>query len=987
MKKNILTKLLALVLAVVMTLGTCITALAEVSYDKYQEVLYKAAMKFSELFMNAQNYIEAQQVASIFSGDQGENFLKLFDEEKENDLLEKQDVFYAEYLASITHKFIPPAVNYAKVAKFPANNTSVQRKFSLLNNTRAGENDKLELSKSVTDIGDGQFRIELEAYTTGTVSVVTATKPCDIVLVVDLSTSMENTFADSSTAYSEIYAVDENKTYYIKDGDTYKEVKWCSRCNSWTLGCAWIIVHISGEKVTPKTAANSTGIQFYEQITTDGQSRLEALKAAANTFISNVADQQNNNMAIVGFHDSAVNLTSGFLDVTANEATLKAAINGINSYDLQPATDHDDGLERAEALFAAQTESAERQRVVVMITDGAPEPKNKSSWSAATVKDAITSAYNLKNRYNAALYTVSVMPGTNASNPTSNMDKYMTYMSSNYPSAEYTGTYSGTDESRIVAAITPGNRAETDGSYYLTASDVATLNSIFEQITTQTGGSSVQLNQNTEIRDIVTPYFEVPAKGDVIVQTYDCTGYVDGQPTWAATGTTLENAVEVVDNTVTVTGFDFNRNFVSETGRVEGNANESGNFYGRKIKITFVTEPKDEFWGGNNVPTNGETSGVYAAGAETATGTFDVPHVNVPLNVPDMTGKDLNIYLLGAAEVTVDDLCNASDFVVDPNAEWKTKYVVITPPSYVNNDQKISGTEDTLNVNMQVVVAPSESALETSKGTPVTRNVTKTAKGNVYVYKPVLTFADSAENYLAQPKNAADYYNQTNYKGVAWKHGETPAKNMTGDEPSLALTYLPVLNSWITNGKVTGTTDVPVNVNIMIGTTDVTAYCTSIRNPEGCSDCSVKNATDETVKLDPEFIVHIKNVYGELKIIKNGLKKGESAVFTVNGTVADGTAAGTAKEWTVVLTAPDDNTAATATLTGLLVGSKYTVTEDPNWTWSYIEGEPEYSCETILALNKEGAPATVTIENTKKDKWLHFESSEENVFNGKNPQN
>lgn len=60
------------------------------------------------------------------------------------------------------------------------------------------------------------------------------------------------------------------------------------------------------------------------------------------------------------------------------------------------------------------------------------------------------------------------------------------------------------------------------------------------------------------------------------------------------------------EHNVEVTGFDFSNNYV---GTVTNNGSVS--YRGNKLVIRFKVNVRDGFLGGNNVPTNGEKSGIY----------------------------------------------------------------------------------------------------------------------------------------------------------------------------------------------------------------------------------------------------------------------------------------------------------------------------------------------------------------------------------------
>ncbi len=108
-----------------------------------------------------------------------------------------------------------------------------------------------------------------------------------------------------------------------------------------------------------------------------------------------------------------------------------------------------------------------------------------------------------------------------------------------------------------------------------------------------------------------------------------------------------------------------------------------------------------------------------------------------------------------------------------------------------------------------------------------------------------------------------------------------------------------------------------------------------------------------------------------LVVKKDGLRDGESAIAKVTAESADhGT-----QNFTITLTGPN----ASATITGLLVGSDYSVSEDTGWTWSYDYKGGTNLTGKILAPNV--AAATATLTNEKDEQWLYDESAKVNDNN------
>lgn len=115
-------------------------------------------------------------------------------------------------------------------------------------------------------------------------------------------------------------------------------------------------------------------------------------------------------------------------------------------------------------------------------------------------------------------------------------------------------------------------------------------------------------------------------------------------------------------------------------------------------------------------------------------------------------------------------------------------------------------------------------------------------------------------------------------------------------------------------------------------------------------------------------INHYPARYGELKVEKSGLKDNESAIVDVEITT---------NQTTVTYTFVLNNANPSATITNILVGSAYTVSERTGWTWLYSK-TPQYA-------NRSGhvgdVLTTCTITNhSYSDKWMHDESYVVNHF-------
>lgn len=916
-------KLLSLVLAVMMTVG-CFTGLGAAVGQDADFAALSVADQYAAI-MAAGSEADAQALFDTLDAEQQAALTAYADQQKENAPAKEADPI--------------PAVNYTNVAPLVTANKVSQparaRLMSASSTARPIEKGKtvdgLVINKTAKANDDGTYNIKLEAYTTGSVSTTESTKPTDIVLVLDKSGSMSNNM--TSYTYTERYNLDRNSSYYVKSNGGFVEVDWCSDCGAWTDGCSSILwFHNSGTKYTPMTSASDTAsghVQFYSRGNATTVRRLTALKNAVNNFTNSVAekakgadgilgtdDDINFRIAVVSFADRASNLTNGLVNMDDRNgvSTVNRAVNGINaSGNTYPAN----GLNTANSIFSANSvDLSQRNRVVVLFTDGYPAEGGTDKINYGLCDSAIASAYTSKNTYGATVYTVGIFAGAdpesdintsfeygNRQDSTLNTkqlvaaNRYMQYTSSNYPNAQ---------------SLKNGGDKVRDG-YYLSASDSDTLNTIFQKISEQFSESDISLGSETVIKDTVTKYFDMPTDASkVSVKSYDCTGVVSGKPTWSETGTVINNAVTLdpTDNSVNVKGFDFNANYVTEKGRDENDPKQAGDFHGRKLVIEFTVTAKDGFVGGNSVPTNGSDSGVYDKdGKEVAT--FDVPQVNVPIK-PELTVNDKVIYEGGSADVS--GLYNAAD-----TSSWKYDFVNVSY-EVKNGDTAVSGSvspADCTGYTVKATFSPKYDG-KNADG-KINDDVTVDDTATVHVLKPTVTVsATDVERYYGENYNTPDGSTVTG--SVTW-----------ADEHSHDVSGIAVIGS-----APYGTDDLQYSYDhgqFVVPNTDTTiAVVAKVGGVEKASTSYVVHPKFCTLTVKKD----VANLYGA----------NDSFIFNV---VGEGNIKYEAK---VVI-----NGAGSATLTGLPVGS-YTVTEDIGWSWRYTCDSSTKS--TVLSSAKDNDSVTIT---------------------------
>lgn len=756
--------------------------------------------------------------------------------------------------------------------------------------------DGLNLSKTATANADGSYKIRMEAFTTGKVTTTTSTTPVDVVLVLDQSGSMAYDFNGNST-----------------NNDTSR--------------------------------------------------RQYAMKQAVNQFIGAVADKydaekSDHRISIVTFGSDA-SVLQGWTPVSQDgKKTLQGKITGLPGTP-SGATNVDDGMKQAETLMGSgynyTGSNTTRQKVVVLFTDGVPT--TQSDFDTTVANGAIQSAKALKDA-GATVYSVGIFNGANPeqlygdkgfdrnSNGSVGSDwshfsfwmigdiqsynvpagnRFLNYISSNYSEASEIGIknykstflgigYRGWEITR--------NFNRTSSSYYLTANDSASLSRIFTTISENIGQASIDLSSSTVVKDIVTPYFTMPANtADVKLYTADYNGKSFGMEQPA--GSDVRATIDANTNTVSVTGFDFNKYYVADK-RHEGT-------YGKKLIIEFSVQRKPGFVGGNNVPTNGDTSGVYTEKGVSA-GLFDVPKVNVPIIAPELAGQDCHVYYLGT-QPTPEQMCTPYDTAGSDFSFVKVSY---TTSGSVDMTQDGSYT-------VTATVSPQEEAASDSAGASA-QPATATATSNVYVYKPELTFKDS-EGYYGDTAPGFD----GNLTATVWKHGETEANTaVMGEAPELTLTYTPDADA-IVDGKINTRTDFGVDVTVKIDNTDVTGKTAFLH-----TNCAGKTCVPPA---DKEFLVHVNTCSLTISKTVTGQNNGQSFVFTVKD--ANGN----------VITTVAVKGGASKTITGLPIGT-YTVTEDTQWSWQYNLTSGNDVTKELKANAAEDYAAADFTNEYKGTNWL-----------------
>ena len=456
----------------------------------------------------------------------------------------------------------------------------------------SAEANGVTVNKWVSEDEHGNYRLNMEAYASNVVTTESKTTPLDIVLVLDASGSMDDTLSDGGWKYNEVYELNEAEVYYIFYGGA-KEV---SHDGYGWYYYSWRDKHY----VTPKTSAEDTTwnhVQFYTGERVKKVTKWEALETAVDSFLSSVEAQNNaidgtengHKVALVKFagektdkigngtykdDDYTYNYTQIVNNLTDNISSVKYSLGNI---DPAGATSADYGLEHAQSVLNQSREDAEK--VVVFFTDG--EPNHGNGFDGSVAKKAIEEANDMKDE-GVTIYTVGVFPGASTNitwddDEDSQMNRYMHAISSNYPDA--TG-YRNQDL---------GTRA-TDSNYYFTAENADGLNSVFQQIFEDIHSLQVYPDTDAELTDTLSKYFNFPDginKENVTAQ-YVPVNSATGEFDESASKDTIDSvdvAFDSEEDTISITGFDYVENAVTET-------TEDGEtvYSGGKLVVSFPIE-------------------------------------------------------------------------------------------------------------------------------------------------------------------------------------------------------------------------------------------------------------------------------------------------------------------------------------------------------------------------------------------------------------
>ncbi len=371
----------------------------------------------------------------------------------------------------------------------------------------------------------------------------------------------------------------------------------------------------------------------------DGTKRIDALKRAANDFVTTIAEQnqgisdssKQHQVSIVKFagkKSAAVgNDTYRESGYTYNYSQVMKAMspctdaaaftNTIDSISPAGSTRADYGLQLAQGQIFNREDA---KKIVVFFTDGSPT--SYSNFEDGVASSAVASAKDMKDA-GATVYTIGIFNGADPSaDPTatwtSNENKFMHAVSSNYPKASYTQSWSGWNWNL-------DTRAE-GSDFYKSASNADDLDKVFEGISSEIVKGSGYPTKVTEGAEHQDGFITIDDALGAYMQ-------VDGFKAIALNGQTFENPTQTTAGNVDTYTFD-------RTVTMDGKDVSLGN-----VVIT-VTKSKD--------PAVGDKVQVKVPAALIPLRSYNVDQKSMTMTISDT--KPINVVYTSSLKLGVENL-------------------------------------------------------------------------------------------------------------------------------------------------------------------------------------------------------------------------------------------------------------------------------------------------------------------------------------------
>lgn len=370
----------------------------------------------------------------------------------------------------------------------------------------------------------------------------------------------------------------------------------------------------------------------------DGTKRIDALKSAANDFVTTIAEQNQGISDSSKQHQVSIVKFSGKKSAAVGNDTYRedgytynysqvmkamspctdaaAFTSTINSISPAGATRADYGLQLAQSQTSNREDA---KKIVIFFTDGSPT--SYSGFESGVASNAVSAAKAMKDA-KATVYTIGIFSDADPSadptaQRTSNENKFMHAVSSNYPNATYTQSWSGWN----------WNLGTHEGSgFYKSASNAADLDKVFDDISSEIVKGSGYPTNATEGAEHTSGYITIDDALGAYMQ-------VDGFKAIALNGQTFENPTKTTAGNVDTYTFD-------------GTVNMDGKDVSLGNVVITVTKSKD--------PAVGDKVQVKVPAALIPLHSYNVDQKSMTMTVSDT--KPINVVYTSSLKPGVESL-------------------------------------------------------------------------------------------------------------------------------------------------------------------------------------------------------------------------------------------------------------------------------------------------------------------------------------------
>ncbi len=260
---------------------------------------------------------------------------------------------------------------------------------------------KYSKTAHVTNWEKRTYRIDISAESKSRSQSTVVTGAADIMLVLDVSGSMNNAIyekvADNTEEGRKSLNFD-NTYYYLKYNDTYYKIT--------KSGNNYYIYSYYGYQRYDISDSQYKNCEIFTKTT-----RLDALKESVKQFINSTAEKSSNSkigIATFSYNENGTTTELLKLNDKKNKDTLIDTVSGLNA---DGGTDPNFGLNNAYNQLTAATENGDTlPKYVILFTDGEPtgnssDSSQGASWSNDAQKRAEVTAKKLKDN-GVSIYTI-----------------------------------------------------------------------------------------------------------------------------------------------------------------------------------------------------------------------------------------------------------------------------------------------------------------------------------------------------------------------------------------------------------------------------------------------------------------------------------------------------------------------------------------------------------------------------------------------------